>query len=316
MKQVLHALKNLKGKNILILTHHNADVDAIASAIALGEYLKAQNDVKIATCESIAKPAKRIAESFEILIDPDCSKFDFVIVLDTSSSLQLKTAKNLKVDMIIDHHEKGDLHAQIEWIDKEAKATSFMIYKILRGFGFQLTKKLAKILCAGIVADTAHLRLANREIFKALYELLDGVEFSEVLKLVAVEEEISNRIASLKAASRAELFKFKDLIVAISNLSSHEAIACRSLVKLGADIAIIIAKKDEEMRISSRARDKILDYGINLAEIFEKIGKFIEGQGGGHDLAGSANGKVKPLKDVKRFILREFVKKLGKYKKL
>lgn len=318
MEELLKILKNLEKRRILLLMHHNADIDALASAWILKNYLSQKNSAIIATCESLAKQTKKIMDIIkeEVIIDPDCSGYDFVIVVDTSSSEQIKTAKNLRIDLLIDHHEKGDLKARTEIIDKNAKATSCIVYKIMKKLGYELSDIERKVLLAGIVSDTAHLRFADKETLKVVYEAMGNFSFSEVLNLVAVEEDVSDRIATLKAAKRMELYKFGELIVAFSKLGSHEAIAARNLVKLGVDIAIVMTKKDNELRISSRGKEKILTKSINLAEIFEKVGEFIHGSGGGHDLAGSANGKVKPYEVVKKFILKELSKKLGKWKKV
>lgn len=318
MEKVIEILKNLEGKKVLLLMHHNADVDALASAWALKNYLSGKNTVTIAACESLAKQTKKMLSEIkeEISIDPDCGEYDFVIVVDTSSSEQIKTAKNVKIDLLVDHHDKGDLKAETELIDKNAKATSCIIYRILRKLNHDFTETEKKFLIAGIVSDTAHLRFADRNVFKIISELLDSLSFGEILNLLAVEEDSSDRIATLKAAKRMEIYKLNDLIVVFSKLGSHEAIAARNLVKLGADIAIVMTKKDNELRISSRGRERILSKGVNLAEIFEKVGEFIEGSGGGHDLAGSANGKIKPYENLKKFVLRELSKKLGKWKKV
>ncbi|HIQ49993.1 MAG TPA: bifunctional oligoribonuclease/PAP phosphatase NrnA [Nanoarchaeota archaeon] len=318
MEEAVKKLKILEKKNILLLMHHNADIDALASAWVLKNYFSLKNNVTIATCESLAKQTKKLLNIIneEIVKDPDCSAYDFIIVVDTSSYEQVKTAKNLKINAIIDHHEKGDLKAEIEIIDKNAKATACIVYEIMKEFGYELSEIEKKVLLAGIVSDTAHLRFADKNTFKIISELIGNFSFGEVLNLIAVEEDVSDRIATLKAAKRMELYKFNELIVAFSKLGSHEAIAARNLVKLGVDIAIVMTKKDNELRISSRGKEKILAKGINLAEIFKKVGEFIQGSGGGHDLAGSANGKVKPYEIVRNFILKELSKKLGKWKKI
>ena len=318
MEKVIEILKNLEGKRVLLLMHHNADVDSLASACVLKGFLSKKNEVAIGASESLAKQTKKLLDMIEeeIVIDPDCSEYDFVIVLDTSSLEQIKTVKNVKVDLVIDHHDKGDLKAEMELIDKNAKATSCIIYIVLKELNYEFTKSDKKLLIAGIVSDTAHLRFANKEVFKIISELLGDFSFGEILNLLAVEEDSSDRIATMKAAKRMEIYKINDLIIVFSKLGSHEAIAARNLVKLGADIAIVMTKKDNELRISSRGRERILSKDVNLAEVFEKVGEFIEGSGGGHDLAGSANGKVKPYESVKKFILRELSKKLGKWKKV
>lgn len=314
MQNVLNELKNLRG-SILILTHHNADIDAISSAIALYLGLKQLNlETKIGVAESVSKPAQKLSENFEILINPDCKKFDNVILLETSAPEQLTSIKNLRVDIIIDHHPEGKLvkQAKTSWIDEKEKSTAQMIYKLLKKLNCKINKEMAEIIIAGIVADTAHLRLADLEVFEILIELLKtGVEYKDVLKLIETPSDESESIACLKAAKRMDVYKIGNLIIVISNVSSHEAAASRALLKIGADVAIVIAVKEKEVRISSRAKEKILDYKIDLSEIFKEIGNLIDGSGGGHNLAGSANGKnKKAIQNVIKYILKEISKKV------
>lgn len=309
-------IKKIKNKKVLILTHHNADIDAIASAISLKKCLN-QFNVKsfIGVAESVSKAAKNIAKDYEILIDPDCKDFEYVIIVETSVPEQLKSIKNLKADLIIDHHPKGKLAEKaVCLIDEKEKSTSQLIYKIMKKLNCKFSKNTQKIIAAGIIADTAHLRLADKEVFKILSEL--DIDFSEVFKLLEIPQDVSEKIAILKATRRMDLYKFNDIILAISNLASHEAAACRGILRLGADIAVVITKKKKEMRISSRAKNKILKYNLDLSEVFKEVGKFIEGSGGGHDLAGSANGKAKDIFKTKKLVLNLISKKLGRYKKL
>ncbi len=314
--KVVSTLKNLSGRKVLILTHHNADVDAVASAIALSEGLKQKGvNVQASAAESISKPAQQIAKKYNFLIDPDCAKFNYVILVETSVPEQLASVKNLKGDMVIDHHPAGRLaEGAVCYIDENAKSTAQIIYKILKELGCSIDKETAKIIAAGIIADTAHLRLADREVFLIMSELLEWIEFSDALKLIETPQDVSERVAALKAAMRSELYKFGDVLVAVSSVASHEAAAARALMKIGADIAVVIAEKESEMRISSRGRESILKHTLDLSELFKDVGKFLEGSGGGHSLAGSANGKRKPAQQVKKFILELLTKKLGSWK--
>lgn len=319
MQNIIKELKNLNEKKVLVLTHHNADLDAIASAIALAEGLKQlKTEASIGVAESVSKAAQNISKDYNIMINPDCKDYDKIILVETSVPEQLRGVKNLRADIVIDHHPKGKLTEKaVCFIDEKATSSSEMIYNILKELKCEIDKNLAKVIVAGIIADTAYLRLANKETFKTLLELLEkGFEYSDVLKLMEIPKEASENIAVLKAAKRMELYKFGDLITAFSVLSSHEAAACRGLIKLGADVAVVFAKKEDELRISSRAKEKILDYKLDLSEVFKEVGKMIEGSGGGHNLAGSANGKPKNTEEVKKFILKKLTEKLGDYKEI
>ncbi|TRZ54382.1 bifunctional oligoribonuclease/PAP phosphatase NrnA [archaeon] len=319
IQEFAEKLKASKGRKVLVLTHHNADIDAAASAIALAEGLKQVGaDAKIGVAESVSRAAQKLSEGFKIIIDPDCKQFDYVVLVDTSVPEQLASVKNLRADFVIDHHPEGKLAEKaVSYIDGNAKSSAQLVYLVLKELKADIDESLAKIISAGIVADTAHFRHADSEVFSIMAELTQKIKFSDVLQLITSEDaDPSGRVAALKAASRMDIYKFGEILVALSNVVSHEAAACRGMLKLGADIAIVVAEKENETRISSRAKEKITEKNLDLSEMFQEIGKFLEGSGGGHPLAGSANGKRKNRDELKKLILRLLTKKLGQWKKL
>jgi len=314
--EVAAALRGLAG-SALVLTHHNADIDAVASAIALSTGLKQLGiDARVGVAESVARAAQRLAEGTNVLVDPDCSKFDNIILVDTSVPEQLRSIKSLRADIIIDHHPAGPLvqTAKATWIEPFSRSTAQMVYGILKELSCSMDKQLAMTIAAGIVADTAHLRFAGLAEFETLTELLRlGAEWGEVLALLNMPPDPSDIMAGLKAAARMQLWKVDNLVIAVSKLGSHEAPAARALLKLGADIAIVAAVKENEVRISSRAKDRIESYGIDLSEIFRDVGKLVEGTGGGHPTAGSANGSnPKAVDDALDYVVKAIAKKVGK----
>ena len=309
MKKIVEKLKQLKGKT-LILTHHNADIDAIGSSLALS--LSIKSDVGVS--ESFSRATKNLAKGFDIKINPDCNKYDNIILLDTSVLEQLKGVKNIRADIVIDHHPKGSLTEEaVSWVDEKKKSASQMVLWILKEMKIKLTKKQANLLLAGIIADTAHLRMADLETFKDIVFLLENsADFQKTLENISVPPDESEKIACVKAAKRIENYKSGNLLISFSESSSHEAAIARSLLRLGADISVVFTKKKDELRISSRGKNHILNYGINLSEIFKDVGNLIEGNGGGHDLAGSANGKNKDTEGPKKLILKYISEKTEK----
>ena len=80
-------------------------------------------------------------------------------------------------------------------------------------------------------------------------------------------------------------------IVATSIVGSFESGSARHMIVLGADIAIVgSSKKNGEMRLSTRASNRIVSKGFNLTKILEKICEINEGSSGGHPGAAGYNG--------------------------
>ncbi|MCD6477989.1 MAG: DHH family phosphoesterase [Candidatus Aenigmarchaeota archaeon] len=307
--------------NVIILTHHNADVDGIASAIVLKKILeKIDKVVDIGVAESISEVARKFVGDEEIKIDPDIKEYENIIVVDTSAPEQLIPIKipNGKNLIVIDHHIPGPLTSSSKsYVDPDAKSCSEIIFQISRRMGVELTPRMGFLLASGIIYDTAHLRNADIETFETLVELLkiSDKSYSEILDILKTETDISERIATLKAFNRSTSYRIGDIIISFTHVGSFEAAVARNLLKAGADIAIVAAPKKKSLRISGRMKSYLREK-INLAEIFSKIEEIIDGSAGGHDVAASANGK-KPGEANRAFreILKMIEKSLGKKSK-
>ncbi|MFW9932966.1 MAG: DHH family phosphoesterase, partial [Candidatus Thorarchaeota archaeon] len=103
----------------------------------------------------------------------------------------------------------------------------------------------------------------------------------------------SERIARLKAASRLLVHTIGDWVIVTAKIGAYEASACRGLIDLGADVAIVGGKPAKDVvRISARSTNEFYqETGINLGtDIMEPLGELIDGKGGGHPNAAGANG--------------------------
>ncbi len=288
---------------VVILSHLNADPDAIGSSIAVHEFLKSRGiNSKISVAGSVNALARNLLKKlkYKVEINPDLKGVDTVLILDTSSVSQLSPV-NLSVFegrlFIIDHHfPDPDLKSRAykAIFDESAPSASELVYKQLVQEGFKFTKKVCIALIAGIVTDTAHLQFARPETFRILSDLLDhaSLDYSDVLHLISIPTEPSRKIAHLKSASRLQLEKIDDWIVALSHVSSFEASAARALVKIGADVAFVCSKNKEEARVSVRANTPFVKKtGINFAKDYApELVKALEGSGGGHTAAISVEG--------------------------
>ena len=66
------------------------------------------------------------------------------------------------------------------------------------------------------------------------------------------------------------------------------------LLNVGFDVTIVLAQKNNEFRISTRARkDLCLKTGLHLGKILDEVAKKYEGTGGGHDGAAAITGSEK-----------------------
>lgn len=291
-------------KKIFITSHENADPDALCSAFAIKYLIESRfpDTDSIIDFDGLNNVSHKIVTEFSLNIEkPPNYKTDGIIIVDTNSIEQIGALKNeLPWDvpiLVIDHHEhhpNTSKFANSMIIDEETVSTAELIFDIYEGFNILPSDKVAALLFLGLLSDSRHLTLANNKTLHIVNKLLElGVNYADMIDILSIPMERPERIARLKAAQRAIIHEFDNWIVAVSHVSAYEASACRALIRLGADVALVYGQKQDEIRFSARATNEIAKKtDLNLArDIMEKIGPIMHGEGGGHDRAAGCEGK-------------------------
>lgn len=310
-----------RGQQILVLCHHNADPDAVASAIVLVEVLNRSGArAQAGVSEDISLISQNVLRAFgrEIVINPPLDA-DLVVLVDTSSLEHLgKLGEQLKQKapkfVVIDHHRPVEAMKQLAsfyFVREEFASESELILQLVRELGAELTPEGASLLLAGIISDTAHFRFAKDQTFEAVNFLIKaGVDYGRVLEALRLPVDLPKRVAMLKAAQRVELRRVHGRLVVLSELGSFEGDAASMLVRIGADVAVVGSEEKGKIMLSGRARQEILKMtGLHLGEIMEELGKQFGGNGGGHAGAASMNGKGK-LEEAKKYLFKALQVKL------
>jgi len=307
-------------RSFLLLCHHNADPDALGSAIAFARFLKARgvDSVRIGVAQSVSSYAKRLLALSPVPVERNPSAdADIVVIFDTSSAEQLEPIElpEERTVVLIDHHveKESPIRADVSVVDSSRTSTAEIVWELFKYFGFSDEESIRALL-AGVVTDTAGFRFANAKTFGAVKEMLERstVHMAEVYQLVAPVSDDNidqaKRVAVLKACQRMEIKKFRRYIIAVSRVSAYESLACKTFLQLGADVAIVGSEKNG-VRISARARDALIQKGLHLGRVMEKVGPVIGGSGGGHAGAAGANGRENlerglelAVKEIERFL--------------
>ncbi len=297
--------------NILYLCHRNADADALASAFALKEAVGGTIGV-IDGCDRVATIlAKQL--NIEYVINPD-DQYDLVVVVDTSTLAQLNCFR-LKKYAVIDHHATTSLNENAEfYLHRNRSSTAEIVLEVLKIMGAPIMRRAAFAMIAGIITDTGNFKHATSDSFKAMAELIElsGIEYSEVMDaLSTLPQDISMRIAFLKAAQRAVIERVDDWVIVTSQVSSFGGAAASNLISIGADVAFVASKEDGMVKMSARARKCAINAGVNLAKLMEEISVKYNGTGGGHegaagmDVQGDADQILASCTDhVKRSLMK------------
>jgi len=313
------------GENILILGHHNADPDAICSMIAFHRlYTSINPDGKVTlACDDVSRLSKQVLVSFA----PDLQihehledNFDLIVVLDTNSSLQLgndfgKYVSDPSKVLIIDHHEiNPEVYeiAEHTLLNSDASSTCEVLADLFSELGVAMNSNTANLLLTGMIFDTRRFYYVGPSTLQAALTMLEsGADYDACIQSLTIKADRSERIARLKAASRLNIHTIDDWVIVTAKIGAYEASACRGIIDLGADVAIVGGKPSKDVvRISARSTQEFYkETGINLGkDIMEPLGEIIDGKGGGHPNAAGANGTRNRKQALEKSV--ELIKKI------
>lgn len=212
LKKIVDEIK--KSKNILLTSHVNPDGDALGSILAfyfmINEYNKKNIkdetqfiNLDIVIDDKQPKYMSNFEESSLIKEYDDeilNKKFDLFISLDCANieryGSSVKIKEKCKKSINIDHHISNTEHGDFNYIE-DVCSTSELIYKFIKLFEIELTKKIAEFMYLGIINDTGNFRHDNvtPETFKLCSEIIKtGVDSYKISNIIF---EISMKKANL-----------------------------------------------------------------------------------------------------------------------
>lgn len=316
-QRFIEYLRIFKGQIILVM-HSQADLDAVGSTIAMTHWINQVNPkLSIWVLEpdfsllghklvELTTFQYKTIEIDQIIAPALCIFLDTCEINPKLLTLEIQLA-------IFDHHVQTSLDEVIEYNFRldSFRSTAEIITSLYYYTNVSLTPQVTKGLLAGIIFDTRRFLLADRELFESVNFLLKNNYniYSEVMTLFSSIRTQSEKIACIKAAQRMKKHQIYDKIVLVSHVSSYEAAAARSLIALGGDVAIVIANRKGETRISFRTTLEFpSETNISLGrDIIPALMNKFGGTGGGHDgAAGYNNNEILDKTEVKNYIFQVF----------
>lgn len=283
----------LKGKRKVILVHGNADMDAIGSAYALK---RAFPEADIFAGNGIDRISRLVVEKMDVPILESCdiSRYDQVVIVDTSSPEQLETEVEIPKDaIIIDHHvPTGKWDGYNFYCDDKKTSCCEIIKEILDESNTPIDRDMALMLIGGMITDSGHFQFAKPGLLEAFADLMRrcNIDMDEAYNFTVAPVSMSEKIAMLKAIERTKFDRVGNYIVATAYGGSFEASSCRAIMNAGADVVFVGSQRDDTFRISSRATQEVVRKGLHLGEIVQGIGKETVTDGGGHGGAAGLSG--------------------------
>jgi len=320
-----------KTNSVLIIGHQNSDPDAVCSAYAfsaLAHRINRKSHTTFASPEGISKLSKKIlSAALPMVVDetPDISKFGLIVTVDTNTLQQLGQLRDpvqnsTKPLVMIDHHAPHPENAKIATLilcNPNSTSTCEMILEMYTKLHMLPDRKVSQALLIGILIETGHMSIANRKTFAAAHALVKaGANPETALALTRTVMDDSERIARIKSAQRLRLEKIDRWLIALSEVGSYHASAARGLIALGAHLAIVAGKRNDDLTISLRCTREFLDgtkihLGTDLASV---LGQKMGGMGGGHATAAGANvtGEAREALKLSIMLVRDFIQKSSK----
>lgn len=278
--------------------------------------------MSFASPDGVSRLSKQILKTipFEVTRQPDLSKVDLIVTVDTNTLQQLGELREQVIAstcplVMIDHHAPHPDNvdtATLVLCDGSSTSTCEMIIDIYGKLGYPLRRDVSQALLIGMLVETGHMTIATRRTYEAAYALIKTrADPEKALAITRTTMDTSERMARIKSAQRVRIEREGKWMVALSEVGSYHASAARGLIALGAHLAVVAGKRNEELTLSFRStRDFTEGTGIHLgSDLATPLGKRMGGMGGGHATAAGANvkGEVNQALNLVLTLVRDFL---------
>lgn len=327
MKNIKSHLSEFKeqlqaSKNIVILTHHRPDGDAIGSSLALALFLKKKgffpqviipsafseqfNFLKgvedVLNFETEREKTIRLIEEAELIF---CLDFNSIARLNQLATI-LSRAKAPKI--MVDHHPEPDNFAKFEYCNDKYGSTAELIYELILMIDsdYQFETSVAEAIYTGILTDTGMFQYPSTraETFKIAANLFDaGVNGNKIFNHI-YNNYSENRLKFLgySISEKMKVFPDKNAAMIFINreeidrfelgIGDTEGLVNYPLKLTGIKFSTLIIEREDLVKLSFRS---IEDFDVN--DFARK--HFL---GGGHKNAAGGQSKLSLEKTVQKFI--------------
>ena len=202
----------LESGKVLLITHINADGDALGSICAMREILNELN-IECDLCfdgsvneryislfdESVFKKSAELERSYELAISLDCAD-KYRIGSSHESFFASKKTVN------IDHHITNDNFADIN-IVRDSSSTGEILFDMAHEMGFRINDRAARYLYISIASDTGNFCYSNTKpsTFICAGGLISQFNHSEVARQLFNTRSYENTVLLATAIKNIEL---------------------------------------------------------------------------------------------------------------
>ena len=310
-KHILDKIKDYK--SICIIGHIDPDPDALASMVAMKEFIKSAFKN---TCVKLYASFNNLSEENKLIlsdeqINSEEKGFDLAISLDCPNLPRLgeysKFFESAKHTIVIDHHDTNTYFGDDNIINI-CSSTCEIVYGFFKEYNVDISDKIYERIYTGLITDTMNFTVGafNKNAFviasecfphcnvKKIYEYFLGLFSHKNLKMTGVafdntEMYFDNRVA-------ISHISFEEEKNHGSNPNDYVGIVNRINRIERLQIACFIYPKGDTYYITLRGKP-----AIDVGQIAKKFG------GGGHAGAAGFLSK-KSINEIKTDLLHEFKK--------
>lgn len=203
-----------KAQTVVIAGHVNPDGDALGSALALRDLVRAMGKKAVVVLgqDSQAPELYEFLPEYDFALASEYSETpDLFVVVDASTAKRLGTAERLlavaRDTLVIDHHANYEGFAQHYLGDTTAPATASLIWQIIKSSAIAPTYNMALYCYVALMTDTGRFAFmnTNRTAFVDATEMIDlGVNPAKVSELVYENKTLQAMRAEALLVERAQ----------------------------------------------------------------------------------------------------------------
>jgi tRNA nucleotidyltransferase (CCA-adding enzyme) len=286
---------------LLILTHENADFDAVASQVAAHKLYP----------EGIPLLPRRVNRNvkqflalywdslpFMRMEDWQRRKVEQVVLVDTQSVPGVRGLRQETPVQVIDHHTPDGIEPAWETHIEQLGATTTLLVEMLRKAGMNLTPVEASLLLLGVYEDTGSLTYGTttaRDAQAAAWLMEQGAEISVLRRFLEIplSEQQQDLYMALQRAT--EWLRMEGQAIALAATAAPRdfddeisAVAHSMREALNPDGLILLVKLRQHVQLVARSTSD----SVNVAVIARAFG------GGGHGRAAAATIMDLSLEEV------------------
>ena len=328
MKSILECIKQISSnEKIAIITHVNADADALCSSILLKRIIKAKYETEERHIHiDIFTDTKEFGELYEPIIrnvpinNQRYKKYDLAISVDAPTLSRLGKYKRLfkraKDTLLFDHHGTCEFFARNNLVNTVSSTCELLYTIFVDKKGWKLSERSLRLIYAGIITDTNNLTqnisVSTHKVIASLMQMntesaLDLEAIRNYFFKNSSKEKMSLLQKALESLSfyendRIAMMKIvkQDLIDTGCTQDDTLGIVDYAISMKGVDIGVIFIKQeDNSYYVSLRSKNNI-DVGL-IAKAFN---------GGGH-LNTAAFQSSEPLPDIRSKLTAECKKQFA-----